>query len=82
MPETQYIKVNDTEFKEVVTHAVESVATLDDLINLRANAEVRRDKEQATMDELDAKIVAVRAIGVKTADEVIPEPEEEVPGDE
>jgi hypothetical protein len=73
--ETQYIKISDTEFKEVVP--VASVATIDDLINLREAAAKRVRCEQDTVDALDLKITAVKAIGVKTAEEIAPDPVEE-----
>lgn len=75
MPEIQYIKVSDTEFKEIVP--MEKMATLDDLINLRDAALKRVNSEQAVVDQLDAKITAVRALGVKTEEEATPTPEPE-----
>jgi hypothetical protein len=80
--ETQYIKISETEFKKVVP--IEKVATLDDLVNLRASALARKIKEEETIAALDIEIAAVRLVGVKTSDEVVvettendPDPDEE-----
>lgn len=78
MSETQYIKISETEFKEVVPQApVENVATLDDLIILRDASERKVAAEQKTLDDLNVKILAVKALGVKTQEEVEPVLEEQ-----
>lgn len=64
MEETTYQKVDETTFKEITTPApTEKIISLDDLLLDEQNL-------SNALDKVRAKIIAVRAIGVKDSSEI------------
>lgn len=83
---TTYEKVSETEYKEVVPQPpIEKVETLDTLLLDEASLAngLENNKAQViylttALSDIRAKIAAVRALGVKTKDEIELEPEPEI----
>lgn len=75
--ETTYEKVSDTEYKEIKPQPpVEEIKSLDQLVAERVSIAdgLENNKAQvifltSALSDLDSKILAIRALGVKTSDE-------------
>lgn len=76
--ESTYEKVSDTEYKEIKPQPpIEEVKSLDELIQDRASIAEGLANNQAqveflttALEDIDNKILAIKALGVKTQDEV------------
>jgi len=78
MNEITYEKISDTKYKEIKPQPpIEEVATLDVLIEDRKSIAdgLENNKEQVifltnALAEIDAKILTIKALGVKTKEEI------------